>query len=416
MAKPRRMPKLSSAGDEPRPGRVRLVPQRPLAPPRNRLGAAAVCSVALHAIIIAAFIITFPKKTPPEPSPSTAISMVFEPGAKKSAAPVTHKAFNQQARESAPRGRPARPQAASHAEAPRPTPQPIPAIKTPPVPPHPVPPPKPPAAKPQPPALPKPVPPKPEPPKPVPPKPVPPAAQPHPPVAPKPPPPAMPKVNLPPPPKPSPALPKPPEHAPALPKPAPAPPSAPAAVYLNLPPMPEFAPITLPPPPSLPPVPTPPPPQRRVVHGPSGQGESRSFGHTIRMGSLSYGGGGSGGAGHALNLAPPSSTAPRLGGDLTVKGDPGRNWASEFRQWVEERLDYPEMAAEQGQQGAVTVRFRVDRAGHVSALEMVTPTGYVLLNQDWLGLFRNADLPPLGPDAKSNTITVTATMHYVLTH
>ncbi|GAB0114493.1 hypothetical protein AcidC75_20170 [Acidisoma sp. C75] len=131
------------------------------------------------------------------------------------------------------------------------------------------------------------------------------------------------------------------------------------------------------------------------------------------MNGMSYtGGGGTGGQSRGLNLALPSSSTPASGSDVSIKGNPGKDWGAELQQWVDQRAEYPEMAGEQGQQGSVTVRFSVDRAGHVSHLEMVTPTGYVLLDQAWLGLFRDADLPPLGPDATSKSVTVTATMHY----
>jgi hypothetical protein len=43
---------------------------------------------------------------------------------------------------------------------------------------------------------------------------------------------------------------------------------------------------------------------------------------------------------------------------------------------------------------------------------LVSPTGYALLDQAWLGLFRDADLPPFPSDAKSDTATITASMHF----
>jgi hypothetical protein len=48
----------------------------------------------------------------------------------------------------------------------------------------------------------------------------------------------------------------------------------------------------------------------------------------------------------------------------------------------------------------------------VSHLALVSPTGYALLDQAWLGLFRDADLPPFPSDAKSDTATITASMHF----
>jgi hypothetical protein len=43
---------------------------------------------------------------------------------------------------------------------------------------------------------------------------------------------------------------------------------------------------------------------------------------------------------------------------------------------------------------------------------MVSPTGYALLDQAWLGLFRDADLPPRPHDGTSDTATITASMHF----
>ncbi len=132
------------------------------------------------------------------------------------------------------------------------------------------------------------------------------------------------------------------------------------------------------------------------------------------MNGLSFSGGGSPspGATRGMNLTLPQSQNPGSASDLTVEGDVGSNWMAELEQWVDQRKYYPEMAGEMNQQGTVVIRFTVDRAGHVSKLEMVSPTGYALLDQAWLGLFRGADLPPFPPDAKSDTARITASMHF----
>jgi protein TonB len=375
------------------------VPRRRLERPRNLLAWSGGISVALHATILALMIITFPNKNPPEPPPTNSVDVVFEPGNKTPTAP-SQKGPTQPARPAAPRGKPSPTPQHTVQAAPPPALLPQPAIKPPtPVPPAPAPPtPKPvPAPKPTP-TLPKPPVPKPPTPKPVP-------------AAPKPPPP-LPKVNLPPPPPPAPAAPKTPAPIPApVPLPSDQIDNTPAEVNLNLPPMPELAPLNLPPPPPMPPAP--PAPQKAVPARRSGHGRSNAFSQGMMMNGMSFnGGGGTAGQTKGMNLNLPSSMQPQLGGDVTVQGNPGRNWMSELQKWVNDRADYPEIAGEMGQQGNVTVRFTVDKAGHVSGLTMVTPTGYALLDQDWLGLFRNAQLPPLGQDAKSDTVTVTATMHY----
>ncbi|MCB8876541.1 energy transducer TonB [Acidisoma silvae] len=405
----RRTPKLSSAGDSPRAVRARLdripmVPRRRRERPRNVLTWSAGLSLALHVTALALMIITFPNKTPPEPPPTNAVDVVFQPGEKTSSAPPRH-AAPEPTRPAAPKGqRSPRPEHTVQASPPpAPAPQPEPPK---PVPPAPQPPPPQPV-----PAL-KPVPPT---PRPAPALPKPPAPQP---AAPKPPP-ALPKINLPPPPPPAPAEPKTPTPVPApVPLPSVLTDNQPAEVNLSLPPMPELQPMNLPPPPPMPPPPPARPAQQRTAQARrSGHGRSSTFSQGVIMNGMSFnGGGGNGGQTQGMNLNLPSSMQANSGSDLAVKGDPGTNWLSELEQWVNQRATYPEMAGEMGQQGDVTVRFTVDRAGHVIKLEMVTPTGFALLDQEWLGLFRNADLPPLTPDAKSNTVTVTATMHYQILH
>ncbi len=181
---------------------------------------------------------------------------------------------------------------------------------------------------------------------------------------------------------------------------------------LDLPPMPELAPVPLPPPPP----PLPPTPPRLARRNP--QPRSRALGCAMVMNGLSFSGGGSPSSGftHGMNLTVPQSEQPGSASDVTVKGNPGTDWQALLQEWVDQRAYYPEAAGEMGQSGTSVVRFTVDRAGHVSHLEIVSPTGYALLDQAWLGLFRGADLPPFAPDATSSSITVVAVMHYDLVH
>jgi protein TonB len=207
-------------------------------------------------------------------------------------------------------------------------------------------------------------------------------------VAPKPPPPPLPQIHLPPPPPPAPPV-----------------DNSQAEMNLELPPMPELAPVPLP----LPPPPLPPAPPRRVSRS-----RSSALGGGMVMNGLSFSGGGSasGGFTHGMNLSLPKAEQPGSQSDLTVQGNVGSNWIAELEEWVNEHKYYPEMAGELNQQGTVVIRFTVDRAGHVSGLEMVSPTGYALLDQAWLGLFRDADLPPFPRDATSDTARITASMHF----
>jgi protein TonB len=215
-------------------------------------------------------------------------------------------------------------------------------------------------------------------------------------------------------PSPKPATPKPPApplpqiHLPPPPPPAPPVDNSQAEMNLELPPMPELAPMPLPPPPP----PLPPAPQHLARR--ASRSRSSALQGGMVMNGLSFSGGGStsGGFTRGMNLALPQAQQPGASSDLTVQGNVGANWIAELEEWVNEHKYYPEMAGELNQQGTVVIRFTVDRSGHVSALEMVTPTGYALLDQAWLGLFRDADLPPFPPDAKSDTARITASMHF----
>jgi TonB family protein len=133
------------------------------------------------------------------------------------------------------------------------------------------------------------------------------------------------------------------------------------------------------------------------------------------MNGLSFNGGGSLSGGRStrgLNLSLDQSEAPANGADLAITGTIGADWRAAFAQWVEDHKYYPPGAGMLGQEGRVVVHFTVDRAGHVSALSFVGTSGYALLDQAWLGLFRGADLPPFPPGTKAPSVGVTASMHY----
>lgn len=118
-----------------------------------------------------------------------------------------------------------------------------------------------------------------------------------------------------------------------------------------------------------------------------------------------------------LNLDLSSSDENVMNGpEIAVKGDAGPDWDAELDQWVENHKYYPDSAIEQGQQGNVRIHFTVDRAGNVTGLRMLDSSGSPFLDQAWLGLFQGAQLPPFPASAKDNTVTVDATMHFILLH
>ncbi len=171
--------------------------------------------------------------------------------------------------------------------------------------------------------------------------------------------------------------------------------------------------------PTLPPAPTlqAPPPARPA---PRPHPRPRPSHNYLVMNDMSFGGAGSTSnqarpsAHPGLNLNVPQASQQSADDDLNVKGDAGADWNAALRKWVDEHSYYPSAASEQGQQGYVRIRFTTDRAGNVTGLRLLGSSGSPFLDQAWLGLFENAQLPPFPPDAKDDHVTVDATMHYEL--
>ncbi len=117
----------------------------------------------------------------------------------------------------------------------------------------------------------------------------------------------------------------------------------------------------------------------------------------------------------ALSLNLPQSDAQAANApELTIKGDIGADWNAELNQWVNDHKYYPQAALEQGQQGSVEIEFTVDRAGRVTGLHLLNGSGSPFLDQAWLGLFAQNQLPAFPPGTKADHVTVDATMHYEL--
>ena len=99
---------------------------------------------------------------------------------------------------------------------------------------------------------------------------------------------------------------------------------------------------------------------------------------------------------------------------ISIQGDPGTNWEALFNKWVNEHIYYPQAAAEQGQQGASTISFTVHRDGTVTGVRLLNSAGSPFLDQAWLGIFLQNNVPPFSPDAKDDSVHITATLNYVL--
>ncbi|MDE8347695.1 MAG: TonB family protein [Acidocella sp.] len=200
---------------------------------------------------------------------------------------------------------------------------------------------------------------------------------------------------------------------PAAPPPAASVASAPPEVNLNMPTTP-FAALQSAPLPALPPQPRQiTRPQPRQITRPQPK-PSQKY---VVMNNMSYGHPAPPvlGARPALNLSLAQSDAQAANApELTVKGNIGADWMAALSKWVNEHKYYPQAAAEQGQQGNASVEFTVDRAGNVTGVHLTASAGSPFLDQAWVQLFADNQLPAFPPGTKSDHVTVDATMHYML--
>jgi protein TonB len=117
----------------------------------------------------------------------------------------------------------------------------------------------------------------------------------------------------------------------------------------------------------------------------------------------------------ALSLNLPQSDAQAVNApEVSIKGDVGADWQAELSRWVNDHKYYPQAAAEQDQQGDVRIEFTVDRQGNVTGLRLLSSSGSTFLDQAWLGLFQQNQLPPFPTGTKADHVTVDATMHFEL--
>lgn len=116
-----------------------------------------------------------------------------------------------------------------------------------------------------------------------------------------------------------------------------------------------------------------------------------------------------------LNLSLPQSDAQAVTApDFTVHGNVGADWDAALTKWVNEHAYYPRAAIEQNQQGTAEVQFTVDRNGHVTNIHLKRSAGSPFLDQAWIQLFADNQLPPFPPGSKAKHATVDYTVHYQL--
>ncbi len=179
-----------------------------------------------------------------------------------------------------------------------------------------------------------------------------------------------------------------------------------------------FSQMALPPPASE-------PQQQQVQNAKPVQRHTRPVQHQYQvMNGMSFGNSSSGqpaplmpNAKHGLNLQLSQNDLNAMNQpEITVQGEIGSDWMSGFDKWVKAHIYYPQAAAEQGQEGTSVIQFTVHRDGRVTGLHLLSSAGSVFLDQAWLGIFAQNDVPPFPPGTKSDTIQITAALHYEILH
>ena len=247
------------------------------------------------------------------------------------------------------------------------------------------------------------------------------------------PPPAAAPPPAPTPPEPAPAEPAPPVPQPARPEPAPRLPEAPDAETPPAEPLPELntqTDLAEPTPLRLNPPPPPAPPRAE----PTPKRPASPFFGTIDLG-------------HSAPIALAPQAAPRRrpppGGQMDMAmgpvpqrslapqrrnstagsplshvsgAKPSLDWGMAFQQWVQQRMFFPQAAAQAGEDGAVVLRVTVQKDGRVSAVQVITSSGSRWLDSASLSLFRDQIGPafPAEMGMEENSTTLTFTTHYIL--
>jgi TonB family protein len=220
---------------------------------------------------------------------------------------------------------------------------------------------------------------------------------------------------------------KPAEPALEPPLPEPAPPVA------QPPPPATFEPSIPPPPPPSPPAPAPPrplpapipraspPPQTRQQAAPRPPANGDFFTPpTLRpsqrpQGALSGPLGPSIGPVEKYTAAPPRRNPNDRNSEIQVNGaEVSSDYIADLIAWWVIHRRYPPQAIEQGEQGTVVIRFKVNRLGRTSGAEIISRSGSQWLDMQAIATFGNARLPPLPTNTVGNETTLTITINYQL--
>jgi TonB family protein len=90
------------------------------------------------------------------------------------------------------------------------------------------------------------------------------------------------------------------------------------------------------------------------------------------------------------------------------------DYGDEIGAWIRRHMYYPEDAARRGEDGPSHVHVVLDRQGRVKSVRLVNSSGSYALDDATMGIFRNAQLPPVPPDMSGNSFDVDLTIDYIL--
>jgi protein TonB len=97
------------------------------------------------------------------------------------------------------------------------------------------------------------------------------------------------------------------------------------------------------------------------------------------------------------------------GPDLTA------NYSAMISAWLEAHKRYPAYARERGEEGSVSLSFRVDRSGRVLGHTLLSGTGYADLDAGVDEMMRGAQLPPFPAGMTASQIEVSVKILFSLT-